>query len=72
MLRIRESSAYLGQHNGQVPFRSSPASRWTRRGRGLANQALGLRGLLLPGAWSYMLAARARQLGTAWTTLHLA
>ena len=28
-------------------------------------------GSLLPGAWSYMLAARARQLGTAWTTLHL-
>ena len=25
----------------------------------------------MPAAWSYMLAARARGLGTAWTTLHL-
>ncbi|WP_425568139.1 nitroreductase family protein [Nonomuraea rubra] len=35
------------------------------------NQA-GLWGSLLPAAWSFMLAARARGLGTAWTTLHLA
>jgi nitroreductase len=28
-------------------------------------------GSLLPAAWSYMLAARTRGLGTAWTTLHL-
>ncbi len=34
------------------------------------NQA-GLWGSLLPAAWSYQLAARARGLGTAWTTLHL-
>ncbi len=34
------------------------------------NQA-GLWGSLLPAVWSYMLAARARGLGTAWTTLHL-
>ena len=34
------------------------------------NQA-GLWGSLLPAAWSYMVAARARGLGTAWTTLHL-
>jgi nitroreductase len=34
------------------------------------NQA-GLWGSLLPAAWSYQLAARARGLGSAWTTLHL-
>jgi nitroreductase len=34
------------------------------------NQA-GLWGSLLPAAWSYAIAARARGLGTAWTTLHL-
>ena len=28
-------------------------------------------GSVLPAVWSYMLAARARGLGTAWTTLHL-
>ena len=26
---------------------------------------------ILPAAWSFMLAARARGLGTCWTTLHL-
>jgi nitroreductase len=29
-------------------------------------------GSILPATWSFMLAARARGLGTAWTTLHLA
>ena len=28
-------------------------------------------GSILPAAWSFMLALRARGLGTAWTTLHL-
>lgn len=28
-------------------------------------------GSILPGAWSFMLAARERGLGTAWTTIHL-
>jgi nitroreductase len=28
-------------------------------------------GSLLPSVWSFMLAARARGLGTCWTTLHL-
>jgi nitroreductase len=37
---------------------------------GSGSQA-GLWGSILPAAWSYMLAARARGLGTAWTTLHL-
>jgi nitroreductase len=29
-------------------------------------------GSVLPATWSFMLAARARGLGTAWTSLHLA
>ena len=28
-------------------------------------------GSIIPAAWSFMLAARARGIGTAWTTLHL-
>ena len=28
-------------------------------------------GSVLPAVWSFMLAARARGLGTAWTTIHL-
>jgi nitroreductase len=31
----------------------------------------GVWGSILPAVWSFMLAARARGLGTVWTTLHL-
>jgi nitroreductase len=66
--RIGESVAYLGEHMGEVPVLviaciHAPSLR-------AGNQA-GLWGSLLPAAWSYMLAARARGLGAAWTTLHL-
>jgi len=39
-------------------------------GRELAYQA-SIFGSILPATWSFMLAARARGLGTCWTTLHL-
>ena len=35
-----------------------------------ANQA-GYWGSILPAVWSFMLAARSRGLGTAWTSMHL-
>jgi nitroreductase len=66
--RVGESVAYLGEHMGDVPVHVIPCIRAGRLGSG--SQA-GLWGSLLPAAWSYMLAARARGLGTAWTTLHL-
>ncbi len=31
----------------------------------------GLTGSIIPAAWSFMLAARERGIGTCWTTLHL-
>jgi nitroreductase len=69
--RIRDSSAYLGEHMGDVPVQVigciQVESAWPEGG----SQA-GLWGSLLPAAWSFMLACRARGLGTAWTTLHLA
>ena len=71
MLRIRDSSAYLGQHMGDVPVQVIACIEVERAVEADGNQA-GLWGSVLPAAWSYMLAARARQLGTAWTTLHLA
>jgi nitroreductase len=66
--RVGESVAYLGEHMGEVPVLvipciSAPSLR--------AGSQAGLWGSLLPAAWSYMLAARARGLGTAWTTLHM-
>jgi len=70
MLRIRGSAAYLGQHMGEVPVQVIACIDASGGWEAGSSQA-GLWGSLLPAAWSYMLAARARQLGTAWTTLHL-
>jgi nitroreductase len=66
--RVGESVAYLGEHMGEVPVLIIPCIRAPRL---RAESQAGLWGSLLPAAWSYMLAARARRLGTAWTTLHL-
>ena len=65
--RVGESVAYLGEHMGEVPMLVIPCiSALSLR----AGSQASLWGSLLPAAWSYMLAARARGLGTAWTTLH--
>jgi nitroreductase len=66
--RVGDSVAHLGEHMGEVPVLVIPCVRAPRLSAG--SQA-GLWGSLLPAAWSYMLAARTRGLGTAWTTLHL-
>jgi nitroreductase len=68
--RVRSSSQYLADRMGEVPVHVIAC---ITAGVDLpaANQA-GLWGSLLPAAWSYQLAARARGLGSAWTTLHLA
>jgi nitroreductase len=68
--RVSDSVAYLGEHMGEAPVLVIPCLRVSGPGLSADNQA-GLWGSLLPAAWSYMLAARARGLGTAWTTLHL-
>jgi len=36
-----------------------------------ARMMVGQAGSIIPAAWSFMLAARERGLGTCWTTLHL-
>ncbi|WP_336213835.1 nitroreductase family protein [Nonomuraea sp. LPB2021202275-12-8] len=69
--RISDSAAYLGEHMGEVPVLVVPCIRLPAGRLPEGNQA-GLWGSLLPAVWSYMLAARARGLGTAWTSLHLA
>jgi nitroreductase len=66
--RVGDSVAYLGEHMGKVPVLVLPCLQV--RALPARNQA-GLWGSILPAAWSFMLAARARGLGTAWTTLHL-
>lgn len=67
--RVRTSADHLAERMGDVPVLVLGC---IAIGGDLptGNQA-GLWGSLLPAAWSYQLAARARGLGTAWTTLHL-
>ena len=66
--RVGDSVVYLGEHMGEVPVLVIPCIRAPRLS---SSSQASLWGSLLPAAWSYMLAARARGLGTAWTTLHL-
>jgi len=66
--RVGSSVAYLGERMGQVPALVIPCLQ--AKSLKAVNQA-GTWGSILPAAWSYCLAARARGLGTAWTTLHL-
>lgn len=69
--RVSESSAYLAEHLGEVPVHVIPciAGRPPVERGGAALAAF--YGSILPAAWSFMLALRARGLGAAWTTLHL-
>ncbi len=66
--RVGDSSDWLSEHYAEVPVFVIPCIHATSLPEG--NQA-GLWGSVIPAAWSYMLAARARGLGTCWTTLHL-
>jgi nitroreductase len=68
-VRVGESAAYLAEVMGQVPVLLIACIDSGGAELPAANQS-GLWGSVLPAAWSYMLAARARGLGTAWTTLH--
>jgi nitroreductase len=63
--RVASSADYLGEHMGEAPVLVLGCNEGTDRASALA----GL-GNILPATWSLMLAARARGLGTAWTSLH--
>ena len=70
--RIRGSLGHLVQHLHEVPVLMIPVVRVARRAeldsiRGQAHNW----GSVLPATWSFMLAARERGLGTAWTVAHL-
>jgi nitroreductase len=64
--RVADSADYLGEHMGDAPALviacNSGDDRVTAE-RGM--------GSVLPAMWSFMLAARSRGLGTAWTSMHL-
>jgi nitroreductase len=70
MARVADSADYLAERMGQVPVLVIPCYE----GRTENAPAMGMAGFygsILPAAWSFMLALRARGLGSAWTTLHL-
>jgi len=68
--KVRDSSQYLADHMHEVPVLVLPCVNG--RVEGLPNVAqAGIWGSILPAVWSFMLAARARGLGTCWTTVHL-
>ncbi|GHO83372.1 nitroreductase family protein [Dictyobacter formicarum] len=69
--RVASSADYLAEHLHEVPVHVIPCIRGRLEGASSHEQA-GVWGSILPAVWSFMLAARARGLGTAWTTLHLA
>jgi len=72
--RVAESADYLVEHLHRVPVHVVPCTggRVDRIAGEFASVGLAsVYGSILPATWSFMLAARARGLGTAWTTCHL-
>jgi nitroreductase len=70
MKRVIDSSDYLAQHIHEAPVLLIPCIRGRAEGKTIFEQA-GTWGSIIPAAWSFMLAARVRGLGTTWTTIHL-
>lgn len=69
--RIAASGAYLAEHLHEVPVHVIPCfSKGRTEGEHMAAQS-GVWGSVLPAAWSFMLAARSRGLGTCYTSVHL-
>jgi nitroreductase len=68
--RVRSSAEYLAEVMGQCPVLLVPCI--TGKVDGMPNMlSSSLLGSIIPAAWSFCLAARARGLGTSWTSLHL-
>lgn len=68
---VRNSATYLSDNFHRAPYLVIPVMEGRSPDNSPVFAQAGLWGSLLPAFWSFMLAARARGLGTAWTTLHL-
>jgi nitroreductase len=71
MRRVLSSAQYLVEVLHEVPVHIIPCIEGRVDGRPGGQQAA-FWGSILPATWSLMLALRARGLGSAWTTFHLA
>ena len=69
--RSATSADYLGEHMGDAPALVIACTEGARLDGAPAMMSASMLGNILPGMWSFMLAARARGMGTAWTTVHL-
>jgi nitroreductase len=70
LMKVRDSALYLAEHMHEVPVLIVPCIQGRADGLQTVEQA-GLWGSVMPAVWSFMLAARARGLGTCWTSVHL-
>src|SRR5215208_4314502 len=68
--RVSSSADYLAEHMHEAPVLVLPCIEGRTEGMPFSGQAA-LWGTIVPAAWSFMLAARARGLGTVLTTIHL-
>lgn len=68
--RIFAGVQYLGDHLAEVPVHLIPCVHGRLDWKSALAQS-GAWGSIAPATWSFMLAARARGLGTCWTTFHL-
>lgn len=68
--RTTRSADYLGEHMGKAPAIVAACAAG-RAEDGAPMRKTTLLGSVLPGMWSFMLAARLRGLGTSWTTVGL-
>ncbi len=74
MERVVDSAEYLAENLGRVPVHLVPCIEGRvdgLQGEGANIAHSSVFGSILPAVWSFMLAARSRALGTAWTTIHL-
>jgi len=68
--RVTTSATYLAEHVADVPALVIPCISPRVDGTPMWIQSC-LWGSVLPQAWSFMLAARARGLASAWTQIHI-
>ena len=68
--RVFESAVYLLEHMHEVPVLVIPCLLGRAEGK-TPGEVAAFYGSIIPAAWNFVLALRARGLGTTWTTLHL-
>jgi nitroreductase len=71
MERIGASVQHLLEHIHEVPVHVIPCIEGRTENKPVMEQAATF-GSIIPAAWSFMLAARARGLGSVFTSFHLA